>query len=73
MHKFSELFGLSNFSKDSQHYYAVNKKAPGKIKDEYGITAIYEFVRPKPKMYSIFDVNNCEKSVQKGHDSNIEN
>ena len=32
MHKFSELFGLSNFSKDSQHYGAVNKKYLEKLK-----------------------------------------
>ena len=41
------------------------------MKDEYGGTAIYEFVGPKPKMYSILDVHNCEKSVYKGHNSNI--
>ena len=41
------------------------------MKDEYGGTAIYEFVGPKPKMHSIIDVNNCEKSVYKGHNSNI--
>ena len=32
MHKFSELFDLSNFSKDSQHYCAVNKKYLEKLK-----------------------------------------
>ena len=37
------------------------------MKDEYGGTAIYEFIGPKPKMYSIRDINNCEKSVYKGH------
>ena len=41
------------------------------MKDEYGGTAIYEFIGPKPKMYSIRDINNCEKSVYKGHNSNI--
>ena len=41
------------------------------MKDEYEGTAIYEFVGPKPKMYPILDVNNCEKSVHKGHNSNI--
>ena len=49
----------------------IIKKVPGKMKDEYGGTAIYEFVGPKPKIYSIIDVNNCEKSVYKGHNSNI--
>ena len=33
--------------------------------------AIYEFVGSKPKMYSILDINNYEKSIHKGHNSNI--
>ena len=33
------------------------------MKDEYGGTAIYEFIGTKSKMYSIRDINNCEKSV----------
>ena len=49
----------------------IIKKVPGKMKDEYGGTAIYEFVGTKSKMYSICDINNCEKSVYKGHSSNI--
>ena len=56
-----DLFDLSNFTKDSKYYCADNKKVPGKMKDEYGGTAIYEFLGPKTKMYSILDVNNCEK------------
>ena len=61
-----DLFDLSNFTKDSKYYCADNKKVPGEMKDEYGGTAIYEFVGPKPKMYSILDVNNCEKVCIKG-------
>ena len=61
MHKHKELFDLSNQPKDRKHFCNNNKKVPGKMKDEYGGTAIYEFVGPKPKMYSILDVNNCEK------------
>ena len=41
------------------------------MKDEYGGTIICEFIGPKPKTYSSRDVNNCEKSVDKGHNSNI--
>ena len=41
------------------------------MKDEYGGTIIREFIGPKPKMYSIRNINNCEKSVHKGHNSNI--
>ena len=49
----------------------IIKKKPGKTKEEYGGTIICEFIGPKPKTYSIRDVNNCEKSVHKGHNSNI--
>ena len=41
------------------------------MKDEYGGTAIWIFVGTKSKMYSILDVDNCEKSVYKGHSSDI--
>ena len=71
IYKHKELFDLSNQPKDSKYFCNDNKKVPGKMKDEYGGTAIYEFVGPKPKMHSIIDVNNCEKSVYKGHNSNI--
>ena len=57
--------------KDSKHFCNDNKKVPGKMKDEYGGTAIYEFVGTKSKMYLILDVNYCEKSVYKGHTFNI--
>ena len=66
-----ELFDLSNFPKDSKYFCNGNLKVPGKMKDEYRGIAIYEFVGTKSKMYSILDVNNCEKSVYKGHSSNI--
>ena len=41
------------------------------MKNEYAGVAIYEFIGTKPKMYSIRNVNNCEKSVHKGHILNI--
>ena len=44
---------------------------PGKMKDEYGGTAIYVFIGLKSKMYSILDVNNYEKSAHKGHNLSI--
>ena len=72
MLKHKEFFDLSNFPKDSKYFCNDNKKVPGKMKDEYGGTAIYEFIRTKSKMYSICDINNCEKSVYKGHSLNIE-
>ena len=57
LHEFKELFDLSNFPKDSKIFCNDNKKVPGKMKDEYAAMAIY--------------VNNYEKSVYKGHNSNI--
>ena len=39
--------------------------------DEYGGTAIYKYVGLKPKMHSIRDIHNYEKSVYKGHNSDI--
>ena len=43
MHNFHELFDLSIFSKDSKYFRNDNKNIPGKMKDEYGETAIYEY------------------------------
>ena len=42
------------------------------MKDEYGGTPISEFVWPKPKSYTLININNCEKSVHKGHNFNFE-
>ena len=67
-----ELFDLNNFPKDSKYFCNHNKKLPGKMTDEYGGTALYEFIGTKSKIYSMWDKNNCEKSVYKGHSSNIE-
>ena len=71
MHKHKEIFDLSNQPRDSKYYCNDNKKVPGKMKDEYGGTPIYENL--KSKMYSICDVKNNEKSILKGHNSYISN
>ena len=71
MNKHKEFFDLSNQPKDSKYYCNDNKKVPGKMKDEYGGTHIYEFIGLKSKMYSIRDVNKKEKSTHKGHNSLI--
>ena len=71
MHEFKELFDLSNFPKNSKYFCNDNKRVPGKMKDEYGGTAIYKYIGLKPKMYSIRDIHNHEKSVYKGHNSDI--
>ena len=56
-----EYFDLSNFPKNSQYHTDDNKKVPGKQKDQYGGTFIYDFASPKPKLYTIIDESNCEK------------
>ena len=71
MYKFPEFFDLINFIKDSKYYCGDNKKVPGKMKDEYGGTAIKKYLGLKSKMNSIFDVNECEKNAYKVHNSNI--
>ena len=71
MIKHEEVFDLRNFPKDSEYFRNDNKKVPGKMKDEYGGIPISEFIGSKPKIYSIHVVTSCEKSVHKGHNSNI--
>ena len=66
-----EYFDLSNFSKNSKYYTDDNKKAPGKMKDEYGGTPISEYVAAKPKSYAVIDANSYEKSTHQGHSSNF--
>ena len=69
----NKFFDLSNFLKDSKYFCDDNKKVPGKLKDEYGGIAIWIFVGTKSKMYSILDVNSCEKSIYKGHNFSFRN
>ena len=71
MYQNKDLLDLSNFPKNNKYYCINNKKVPGKMKDEYGGTPIIKFAGTRSKMYSILDVNNCEKTVYKGHNSNI--
>ena len=66
-----EYFNLSNFPKNRKYHTDENKKVPGEMKDECGGTPISEFVGPKPKSYTLIDINNCEKSVHKGHKFNF--
>ena len=71
MHKHKELFDLSNQPKDSHYFCNDNKKAPGKIKDEYAGIPIYEFIGLKSKMFSIRDITKKVKSTYKDHSSDI--
>ena len=71
MHEFKELSALSNFPKNSKYFCNDNKKVPGKMKDEYGGTTIYEYIEIMSKMYSIHDIHNHKKGVYKGHNFDI--
>ena len=53
MLKYKELFHLSNFPVSSEYYCIDNKKAVGKMKDEYSRKSILKFLGLKSKMYSI--------------------
>ena len=71
MHKYKELFDLSNFPVSSKYYCSDNKKVVGKMKDEHGGKSILKFVDLNSKMYSILDESNNEKSTNKGHNALI--
>ena len=66
-----QFFDLSNFSKDCKYYSGDNNKVPGKMKHKNGGAPIIEFISSKPKSNTVIDVNNYEKIVHKGHNSNI--
>ena len=51
--KWKDLFDFSNYSKDPKFFNETNKKVIGKMKDEFGVVIITEFVGLKSKMYSI--------------------
>ena len=51
--KWKDLFGFSNYSKDSNFFNETSKKFIGKMKDEFGGIIITEFAGLKSKMYSI--------------------
>ena len=57
-----DLFDFSDYSRDSKFFNASNKKVIGKMKDEMGRKVIFEFVGLKSKMYSIFTVDDEEKT-----------
>ena len=51
--KSKDLFDFSNYSKNSKFFDETNKKAIGKMKDEFGGVYVIEFVGLKSKMYSL--------------------
>ena len=51
--KWKDLFGFSNYSKDSKFFNGTDKKVIEKMKDEFGGVIVNQFVGLKSKMYSI--------------------
>ena len=51
--KWKDLFNFSNYSKDSRFFDETNKKVIGKMKDQFGVIIIEEFVGLKSKVYSM--------------------
>ena len=64
--KWKDLFDFSNYSKDSKLFDDANKKAIGKMKDQYGGVIIDQFFGSKSKMYSIKKIDGSESSTAKG-------
>ena len=63
-----DSFDTSNYPKDHQSGIksGINKKVPGKFKDELGGEIITEFVGLRPKLYSYVTMNNKEEKKCKG-------
>ena len=48
--KWKDLLDFSNYSKDSKFFDETNKKVIGKMKYEFGVVALIEFVGLKSKI-----------------------
>ena len=66
------MFDFSNYSTKSK-YVNSNKLVVCKMKDETAGTAIEEFVRLKPKMYSYLVDDNSEHKKAKGVNTTLLN
>ena len=65
-YKDRELFGFSEYPKNSIYFDDSNKKALGKMKDEFNGDKINEFVELKSEMYSLLACNDKEVNKEKG-------
>ena len=61
-----KLFDFSEYRVDLKFYDSTNKKALGKMKDEFKGQIITEFTGLKSKMYSLTRIDNKEVSKAKG-------
>ena len=51
---YKEMFDFSNYVTKSKYYNDSNKLVIGKMKDKTAGVVMEEFLRLKPKMYSVF-------------------
>ena len=65
------LFDFSDYTPDLKFFDLVNKKAIGKMKDEFKGEIISELVGLKSKMYSLVSVDGKENKKAKGVDKNV--
>ena len=63
--KWKDLFGFSNYPKDSKFFDETNKRAIGKIKDEFGGVIVIEFVGLNSKIHSIKKIDGKECNTVK--------
>ena len=61
-----DLFGFSNYSKDSKYFNETNEKVIGKMKDEFGGVTVVAFVGLKSRMYSMKKIDGKEYNAAKG-------
>ena len=64
--KWKDFFGFSNYSKDPKFFDETKKKVIGKMKDEFGVVIVTEFVGLKSKMYSMKKIDGKECNTAKG-------
>ena len=65
------MFDFSDYPLDSKFFDPVNKKATGKMKDEFKGKMIGELAGLKSKIYSLIDVNDKKVTKAKGVNKKI--
>ena len=65
------MFDFSGYPINSKYYGSTNKKALGKMKDEFNGVKIVEFVGLKSKMYSLIGVDDREVNKAKGRNKKL--
>ena len=65
------MFDFSDYPLNSKFFDPVNKKAIGKMKDEFKGKIITEFVGLKSKIHSLISLDNEEVKKTKGVNKNV--